>query len=225
MKKIICLISFLLMMIYIPNVNALDECTSGEMKRLKELASNVEFKYEYDVIDNQMFADDEYIPKTAVYKITSYNLSGELKVRLVDDDRNIYFTNNKPTIDNFLNGEVVKVEISAYTKNLCAGKILRNVSIKLPYFNQYSLKEECIEYKEFKYCQEFGKYNISDSEFYSELENYKKNLEKGDNGNLGIDNINDINPYLIIGILVIFVVLGLVVFLIIKYTKKKESDL
>ena len=43
------------------------------------------------------------------------------------------------------------------------------MTINLPYFNQFSLLDECIGYEEFKYCQEFGYFNIDIDKFNNEL--------------------------------------------------------
>lgn len=220
MKRIIYLISILCVLVSIPKVNALDECSTSELKRLKELANNTEFKYEYEIVDDGMYDDLEIVSKNALYTITGYNLSGELKYKVVDRGE-LYFTTNNSVIKNFLNGSTVKIEIRAYTKNLCSGKLIKTVTIKLPYFNPLSLNEECNEYKNFKYCQEFGKFNLNHTEFLDELEKYKNGLDNGDN--LG-DDIKDENSSYLKYIVFILVILIILVMIIIFARRKRKKD-
>ena len=61
--------------------------------------------------------------------------------------------------------------------------VLLNKTVKLPRINVYSLKEECQEYKKFKYCQENGEFDITEREFQEALDNYKKELDNIDDDN------------------------------------------
>ena len=180
MKKIKYL--FLIYIFFIClNVSALNECTSEEMTRLKELADNVSFQYKANVEDVKLLEEDEYMYKEAYYTIQAFNIDSSLKVHVKDSD--IYFSNQEDDMSGFMNGENVIIEFIAYTKNLCSGKVITTKTINLPYFNLFSLRNECKDYPEFKYCSEYGDYSISEEEFLKELGIYQQNSGNSNNKN------------------------------------------
>ena len=225
MKKIFYFLTFILIFFNTIDTFAIDECTTSELKRLKELANNVAFKYEYQIREEKLMDSDEYTFKQVYYDVTGLNLNDELIVRLKDDE-DLKFTKEDPMIGNFINGETLKIEMIAYTKNLCSGRIILTKTLKLPSLNIYSLKEECQEYPDFKYCKENGELDISELEFQQSLNEYKKEIgNKKDDSKL-IDNIDSNNymMYVYIGSIVLLIVV--ILFVIIKYNqKKKDSDL
>lgn len=214
----------LILFIFFININvfALEECTNEKLNTLKELAKNVNFSYDYEIIDDKYYETDEYTFKNINYSIKAVNLNDDLKVRLVNDNESV-FTKDNPILSDFTNGETVKIEIIAFTLNLCSGEVLLTKTINLPNINIYSIRDECKNYQEFKYCKEIGDFDITDEEFLTELEKYK---EEQINNNK--DNSNDKNfvekyiLYIIIGLIIIILI---TVFIINKYIKKKkESD-
>ena len=216
--------TFLLCILSYKNVYALNECTSSELQRLRELANNVSFTYEYK--KEEYLEEDTYTVKTAYYSVTAHNLSDELTVRLKNDN-SLVFTKEKPTLNNFLNGSLVQIELVAYTKNLCSGRVIVTKNVELPYWNKYSEREECNLYPEFKYCSEFGRYNITDEEFLSELEKYKGKDEKEPDTNLEENSLTkffgDYGLYFLGGLGGVIVIAFLIVFILKK--RKKDSDL
>ena len=163
------------------NVSALNECTPEEMTRLKELADNISFQYKVGVEDITLYDGDDYIYKEPYYTLQAFNIDSSLKVHVKNN--NTYLTDQIDDLASFMNGENVTIEFIAYTKNLCSGKVIMTKTIKLPYFNLYSLRTECKDYPEFKYCSENGEYDISEEEFLEELENYKKNNKNSEKKN------------------------------------------
>lgn len=225
MRRIIYCLAFILIFLNPLSTLALDECTPSELKRLKELASNVSFKYEYEIVDEKITDNDEYTFKQVYYSVTGLNLSDELIIHL-KDDHSVRFTKDDPTYGNFINGETLKIEMIAYTKNLCSGKVLLNKTVKLPRINVYSLKEECQEYKKFKYCQENGEFDITEREFQEALDNYKKELDNIDDDNKLNNNSNNFsNNYWIYIYIGMGLLLIIIIFLIINKKKKKDRDL
>lgn len=219
MKKVIYF-SILFLLFSCLNVYADDSCTKEELKRLKELATNVSFKYDYEIIDNYIY--NNVSVKDASFSITGYNLHNDLKV-VYDDtlDDPWRFTSKKPTLTGFFGGVNVKINIYANTANYCSGKLLTSKTVKLPDFNTFSLREECKEYPDFKYCSEFGNFNITDEEFMSLLEEYKNEEEVK---TIFGDEDSGFGDYLIyIIIAVVLILISGVVIVIIK--KKRSSDL
>ena len=179
MKKEILIKIGLVIYIFALNfkVQAVTECTQDEMNRLKELANNVEFTYEYR-IDETNPGEGDYWVKIPMYTIKAINLHDDLEVKTISDFP-VEFTKTTPQYDNFMNGEIVRIQFIAYTPNLCSGQTVLTKTIKLPYFNLYSLRDECKDNPDFKYCSEYGNYNITDEEFQSELEKYNtKGIDK-----------------------------------------------
>ncbi len=225
MRKLKYLLFLFLFFIFF-DVKALNECTTLEMSRLKELASNVEFKYDYRIEQVKLMESDLYSYPEVYYSVTALNLNDDLKVYM-ESDPDYEFTNLNPTIDGLINGTNIKIKIIAYTSNLCSGKIVLTKNISLPYYNLLSEKEECKTYKDFKYCQEFGRFSITDEEFYHELEEYKKetpnNSEDNSSDNKKIYDYFNEYKYYIFG--VVGIIFLLIMILIIKKNKKKDRDL
>ena len=203
------------------NVSALTECSNNDMNNLAELAKNISFKYEKEVLDIKLSENDEGTFKEVYYKITALNLNDNLKVKVKSDDE-LVFTNENSTIDNFFNGERVVIQIYANTSNLCSGKLITSKVIELPFYNLFSEREECNTYPDFKYCKEYGDFSLDEETFLEELEEYKKDNQTDDDKE---DKVK-VKKYGIYAILIILVIIVLIV--LIKKKKKikvKENDL
>ena len=223
MRKIILLIS-LVLFTFTFDVKAIDDCTTGELSRLKELAGNVSFTYDYYFNEVEDDSEGETVfGSLYYYNITAHNLHDDLKVQI--KETHARFTTIRPTLTSFTSGEIVKIEILAYTENLCSGKLLKLETIKLPYFNEYSLRDECKQYSEFKYCQEFGSFDVDDEKFLSELENYKKELIQNNQPNDNNFQIFFANYGVYVITIIFLITISIITFIIIKIIKKKDSDL
>lgn len=214
-KKIL----LLLICLFTLNVKA-DTCSTSDLNHLKELAKNVSFKYEYEIINGNE-GDLDYEEQQIFYKITAINLQDDLLVK-VKSDEELIFKKDNPTLTNFLNGENVTIQIYAYTTNNCSGTLLLTKKVELPFYNIYSQKEECLTYKDFKFCQEFGRFNIDDDKFYQELEEYKNQNSILPND---IKNNSKLIIILIIVVLLVITVLIVIINKIVKKRKKEDKDL
>lgn len=226
--KLITYFCMLILFGYCKDVFAVESCTTSELKRLKELASNVQFTYQYDIYDAKDTDSDDSSYKEVEYKITAINLNDELVVNVKNSYESRKFTVLNNVIDGFFNGETVNLEIIAYTKNLCAGRVILTKTINLPYYNTFSLNAECLGYPEFKYCKEYGKLSINIDDFYEELENYKKELkEDNKKDNIVDDDSNNIldDYYLYIFIFTIVLIIVIASWIVINTRRKKDSDL
>lgn len=201
------------------NVSALTECSSSSMKNLAELAKNVSFKYEKEVLDIKLSEDDEDTFKEVYYKITALNLNDSLKVK-VKSDEELVFTNETPTINDFFNGERVVIQIYANTPNLCSGNLITTKIVELPFYNIFFEREECKTYPDFKYCKEFGDFSLDEKIFLEEFDKYKKNNIKTD------DNIKEnVKKYgIYAGILIILAIIILLVAIFKKNKKVKVKE-
>lgn len=221
MKKILFSFSLLLICFGCINVSAIEECTTSELNRLKELANNVSFQYEYEIENVKFTANDEDTYQEVSYTITAINLPNDVFVNIVNDPENRRFTADNSVISNFFNGERVRLEFIAYTANLCSGNLLLTKTLNLPFFNLYSLRDECLEYPDFEYCSQTGNYNITNADFLEALEEYKNNLQEEEPNQI-IENKSFLEKYYIYILIVVLVIILVIVFLIIK--KKRDKN-
>ncbi|MBQ8891452.1 MAG: hypothetical protein IJ068_01140 [Bacilli bacterium] len=207
------------------NVKALDSCTTDEMNRLKELAGNVEFKYNYEI-------SNEYIAENAaeenfvegVFKIQVLNHNEDLRYVLQYDGSEFEINGNDLSSFSFDEGETITFKIYSYTTNLCTHNMLKTYTIKLPYYNQYYHynKDKCESNQEFEYCKEYlDKYT---GKSISEID---EEFEKNKNDGLNIVSELPKNNIVII-IISLIVVLGLGIGGVVvysQYKKRKKDDL
>ena len=223
MKKIIKF-SMLFVFIFFINivVKADTSCQSEELKRLKDLANNVEITYKENITEEKV---GDNVFKDVNYSITVTNLNNNIKVMIIDDlmkDNYKEFKSNTniATLNGFRSGEKVTLTIMAFVPNGCSGKTLLTRSINLPYYNIFSEGDECKAYPDFKYCTTWIENTISrdtfDSEFTKYTDSIKKNAEtpnteKGSNSLLSI----------ILIIIVVLIALGIVFYVVYQKHQKK----
>ena len=218
MKKIKYLLPMLLLFITI-NVKAIDKCTTEEMNRLNELAKNVQFKTDYEIIEVTKDSEDDVKGNFAQYKIQIINMNNDLKIafRESDDDELIYVNPTEMEEYSFYGGRKIEFQIFSYTTNLCTDELLRTEKINLPAYNYFYAKnkEECKKYPEFKYCKEF--LDDNNSKTYEEMnKEFKEYLNNEENVGSFLEH-NYI--YIIIGIVIIIIAVVLV--FVLKKRKKK----
>ena len=215
MKKILFSFSLLLIYFCCLNVSAIDACTTSEMTRLRELANNVKFNYNYKI--EYESEEDEELWMAYSFEILNYN--DDLKIYL-NDQSNLIDVN---TFQNqeFSRGENIVFYIYSYTDNLCTDELLRTINVELPVYNTYYYfnKERCEEYPDFEYCEEFM--NVSEYSF-SEIDEMFQKYVDGDNI---IDLITDDNYrlYFIFGGIGLILVIIIVCFIFIKRKRKKDD--
>lgn len=227
-NKILLLI---IMMLFLVNVKADETCTNSEITRLKELANKVDIHYDYE-IKRDSNGEEEFVDYN--FKIIADNLNPELKVVIPEDNylmkyKEFKYNDSKSfTIDGFNMGEVINVEIRAYSNNECAGKTLLTKKISIPYYNSMYNTEECKGFEDFIYCKnEIVEKEITFDEFYNQLDLFKENLENKTN-----DDAIDIpeeknNSYLVIVLIILGIILGVVSYFIGKehIKRRKERDI
>lgn len=215
MKKILFSFSLLLIYFCCLNVSAIDACTTSEMTRLRELANNVKFNYNYKI--EYESEEDEELWMAYSFEILNYN--DDLKIYL-NDQSNLIDVN---TFQNqeFSRGENITFYIYSYTDNLCTDELLRTIDVKLPVYNTYYYfnKERCEGYPDFEYCKEFM--DVSEYSF-SEIDEMFQKYVDGDNI---IDLITDDNYrlYFIFGGIGLILVIIIVCFIFIKRKRKKDD--
>ncbi|MBQ8471958.1 MAG: hypothetical protein IJ501_00475 [Bacilli bacterium] len=223
MKKIIYCSIFILIFFNSLNTLALDECTNDELKRLKELANNVEFQTKYEFASDLIIDSEDEKRVYIDYSINILNFSDDLKIvyKVNDSDPSYTLTSKENIIDNLAPKNKITFYIYSYINNLCTDELLKTKSITLKSYNDYYYfnKEECEKYPNFKYCEEFMDIEERSFDEIDELfSEYKKDMKKDD-----FKEIKDSSLYLIIGIILIILVIMIVVIKLVKNYKKKEE--
>ena len=221
LKKIITIV--ILFFIY-TNVFAIDACTTTEMTRLKELANNVEVKtnHNFDIVNQG--SKTVYV----LYDIEILNLDEDLKISYKDmkdsEGETISLKPNENKIEGIAEGKTINIYIYSYTINMCTDRLLRTITINLPYYSDfyYLNKDRCIENQDFEYCKEFVKdsskiYEVVEGEFEDFLKAKEAKEEPKNN------NINDIYIYIAIGAIGLITIIVIVLIIIRRKIKKKED--
>lgn len=220
MKKYFVLLITFIFFITILDVKAVDECSTSEMKRLKEIANNVQFKTNYEM---DIYEDSEVSSVSLIYSIDIFNFSEDLKIFYNTEyaDERIELKSNQNKITDLSEGDKITFYIYSYTNNLCTDEILKKVSVELPVYNRYYYynKEKCDLHSEFKYCKEFM--DTGDKQHFEIDLEFDKYLKEDI-----IDDIIDSNNlvwYIVIPVVSIAIIV--IVFLIIKKIMIKREDI
>ncbi len=134
------------------------ECDYQRKAELSRMASNVQLSYIYDA--------------NYGFQVILTNLTNDLYT--IDNYGNVIYGGKEHSFD-FVSG---KISFDIYSSDSnCSGK-LTTKSIDLPTVNSFSYYSECNQYPQFKYCQLWGDFAISDEQFNVELKEYKNNINK-----------------------------------------------
>lgn len=224
MKKICLMFVFFALSILQINVKA-ETCSNDEFNRLRNLADKVEFTYDYELIESEI--DLEKYP---FFTITAINLNKQLKVMIEDNyllgkyKEFVDNGNGVGSIDNFDAGSKVTVTIRAYVDNDCSGRLLKTVTINIPFLNiqYYNNRDVCNEYPGFKYCKPFLDKKIDDYQFFQEFQKYVDELP--------IEKTNEVieeksnNLTIIILVIALIVIITLIILLLCWFIKKKRRE-
>ena len=207
------------------NVYAIEECTSEEMARLKELASNFEIKYTYEIGDTKE-EDDELDTKYASYKLKVYNANENLRLTLVkmkQQEEKIQWSD----VENktYYEGTNLKYKLYSRTTNLCTDILLKTITVKIPYYNEFYERHqaECEENKDFKYCKEFIEEDIKQTEIEKEFKKYIQDSKKQSTSKFMYNLFNVLKDYIYIIVGVILIIVLVIVYIFKR--KRRMGDL
>lgn len=205
------------------NVKAIDQCTSEEMNRLRNLANQVEFKQEifFDNLDEE---DNGMTDEIMVsYKISMINYNDELDYYIKTNNDELFEKLDINELNNlyFYPGETLSIRIYSYTENSCTNDLLTTKTIKFNYYNDYYYfhKDKCKEYPEFKYCKEFIQMDKEFEEIDKLFNEYIQKNDPSSTSNKFVDNNTII--YIISGVGLI-ILISVIIFII---KRKKQNDL
>ncbi len=213
MKKIFYIL-LVIISIFMVNVKADDDiyqCEKEEKQRLKDLASKLEYTYDYRKDENDVIN----------FSITISNMNEDLKILITDNLANgnkefKYNDTKKSTLSGFSSGQKVNLAINGFVVNWCSGVTIATKQIKLPYYNYNYDEEFCKDNSDFKYCKQLLDTKITQEEYDSALKKYLSSKEKGEEPTK-IEDKEESNWNLliiigsIVGVLIIIVTVGMIV--------------
>ncbi len=225
MKKNIWLKIVLLFLCFFvtTRVNA-ETCSNKELNSLKEKAINI--KVTYDLYDSTYNENHLYY-----FNVLITNFDKDFYIVDSDGQEFKYMDDLEHDGIRVLRSvnEGTKYDFTLYTSNetKCPDNKIITKSITLPYYNDYSQREECKGIEEFALCQKYyGGVIDSEDYFKTQVEKYRKSL---------VDNSNKKNDKSIVSIILAFitnnllivipsiiVIIVIVILVVIKTIKKKK---
>lgn len=225
MKKNILLNIVLILVAFFAfdNVNA-ETCTTKELNTLKQKAVNIKTSYElYDSTynENHMY----------YFNIFLTNFSNEFYI--VDLDGQEFQFMNDLEKDGIRQLRVVREGIrynyTVYTSNetKCPNTKIITKTIEIPYYNDYSQREECNGIEEFSLCHEYyGGLIKSDDYFKEQVQKYKKGLIDDSSSKDETNIINKIISFVSTNIMfscLMMATVAIIIIIIIKLVNRKRK--
>lgn len=224
-KSILKIIVMLICVFVIKNMDIVyaETCSTTELNNLKQLASNIKFTYGlYDDTYNDIH--------TYYFDIFVTNFSQEFYFKDMDGHDFKYIESLEEDGVRRLRTvkEGIRYSIGIYTSNItkCPDTLIVTKKIELPYYNDYSQREECEGIEEFSLCQKYyGGYIPSEEYFLKQITKYK-NGEINDDGNEKLNLIEYIVNFFTNNLLIVIPVTSILavalVLIIRKYVKRKK---
>lgn len=217
---------FLLMLFILFSSKAYASCTESELKEFNDLESKIKATY---YIENNQYIFKIYNPAPTLFKYDIYSTS-RIKCEVIDENNITCVGTDKINYDVIVIGKNCKETVKAP---------------EVEKYNKFSESELCNGIEKFALCQPDYEKELTEEEFKSRVETYKKSLTKDDNskdpsnGNKDnnsknnedsisfIDKIIDyINSHLVIIIAIsIFAILATVTIILKVKTFKKSRRL
>ena len=206
-------------------------CDGTTKKNLKKEAKQVVLSLDLNKPTSEGGADDSVYS----YNLLIQNASMNLSYKVGD-----WFYNYNEAVDNelyiknayMMGGYKVTVKIYGSASSGCGDSVLRVISLYVPYYNQYSDRKECDEYREYNICKiNTNTENISEEVFLKKIEeiktkeNEKEIEEEPQKKEKDFDRAIDFilkNKSIIIPIVIIIVVF-IIIIIIIKFKENKNK--
>ena len=142
-------------------------CDYQELSRLKNIASNINYKIDYIEKDNKV-----------EFTITLVNLHPEIYIRDVSNNKFYYYSDvikgkNELVLKGYSSGKTIRYDIYNNIKEFCDSEVLLSKYVTLPPYNPYYKDPICSGAEEYKLCQKWINMNMNYNNFKKEVENYK----------------------------------------------------
>ncbi len=171
-------------MLGIFNVQA--ACTNSQKNALKKEAYKIDFDSAMDSYEANEYRFYQFMIKAVNTSENFYITNGVGENFFWRDE----YASKAAPLGLYGNGEKVTFKIYGSAKSACPDEQLHSKIVQLPYFNDYSLREECKGLEKFELCQRwFDNRKIDSNEkFLTAIENYKNGLNDTDNNGNGETN-------------------------------------
>ena len=217
MKNIRYLFMMILLLVF-PSVKAL-ECSPNDMVMYRELAKNIDIKYEYL---GQFSNEDDAGFITDKYRVTIQGITPELSIGVVDytEEETVYLGNELPDGSVSFETFLKELDFNIYVFD-CSDEPIKTTSLTLPTKNPYASSNTCSVLEEYHLdiCDEWYQGNITPELYEEAMEKYLKPSESFSNKMVDFLKKN----YFIVIIGVAFF-LGLVILLIYRHRKRSVLE-
>lgn len=176
MKQLKYVLIFIIV-VFIPNIVKAEDCSVTNTARLKKIASNITTKYDY--VEN--------LPATGYgnvdFTVTISNVISDIYIMKVDDYYNkvgtVYYgdSNNQVIISGLLEGTSYHFVAFGNAGDWCKGTLVYEFYVTTPSYNKYYTNTLCKKVPEYKYCQKWVNFNLTEKEFVKNINDYIKSLE------------------------------------------------
>ena len=208
MKNIKYVIFLLLILIIPKKIDA--ACFTDDNARLKEIISNVNISYDYEIVNNK-----------AIFSIKFTNVVPEIFFR--DSLGNSYYgdENNEVVLYNYPDGQ--SYTFAFYGLYDCSNNSVMIRYVNIPTYNAFYKLNVCKGAEEYKLCQKWVSHSLTRKEFIKNVEKYKNNEIIVDDSkpdkmfsaiDFAVSFIKMYGLYILGGILIIIIVVKIV-----KYKK------
>ncbi len=197
-------------------------CSTNELNTLKQLATNINFSYD-------LYSEEETPDHRYYFNIKVTNFTDKFYIKDSNGFEFQYVSGLNQNGERILRQvmENTKMKFTIYTSisTSCPDTQILTKEVETPYFNHYSLREECIGIEGFSLCQRYYGGYIPSDEYFLEQINLYKNGGAGNNEGKGIIGIvtDFIMEHLIIAIPIAIVVLIAVVIVIVKVVINRKK--
>jgi hypothetical protein len=176
MKQLKYVLIFVIL-VFIPNIAKAEECSVTNTSRLKKIASNITTKYDY--VENLPTTGYGNVDFTA----TISNVISDIYIMKVDDYYNkigtVYYGdgNNQVIISGLSAGKSYHFVAFGNTGEGCTGTLVYEFYVTTPSYNKYYINTLCKKVPDYKYCQKWVNFNLTEEEFTKNVKQYIKSLE------------------------------------------------
>ena len=170
MKKFIYLIIMLLLFMF--NGNDVKADCDENIDELKVEAKKIEITYK---LNEEYYVNEEKVTGTFIIEIK--NMPSTMFARILGPDIYIWYEEDNVIVKDGIEDGTKKIAI--YSEK--CGIHLRTVSVKIPKYNKYSEREECIgiDTEELDVCDKWYPYELNESTFQYKINKYiEKQQEK-----------------------------------------------
>jgi len=138
-------------------------CSFAESSRLKQIAANVNYSYDYEIVNNKV-----------KFNITLVNLNPD--IYFVDSNNKTYrYKSNEINLKGYDSG---KVKFKFYAVDEDCEDVLREITITLPHYNKFYNDAVCEGVKNYSLCQKWTENNYDYDTFVKKVNLYKESLKE-----------------------------------------------